>query len=251
MSHVFPLVVRRLVLPFAVLLTWAVVSGQNPSAEYAREDLAGRTFDREQWKTLTEDIDYWEGLREKEKPKSKAGNGQQEAPKPFPELGPTGLFLLRFVVILAAAILLAFLVRAILLAQGLPKDKKIKANPLSMDQLDEVEDNLMEAPLEELIRQAIQAGNYPVALRLYFLAILKALTQEQWIEWKKDKTNREYLRELSRSPFEKDFSEVATVFNSVWYGAKPFNQHQFEQIRPLLDSFLDQVNPQNQLAANT
>ncbi|MEY4927116.1 MAG: hypothetical protein RI894_1552, partial [Bacteroidota bacterium] len=62
--------------------------------------------------------------------------------------------------------------------------------------LEDVENDLHESDLERFLRQALENGDYRLALRIYYLMILKALSLKELIAWKKDKTNNEYCREL-------------------------------------------------------
>ena len=80
---------------------------------------------------------------------------------------------LKFFIILAAAVAIALLLRQFLGFGGLPRNVKIKESILQEGELKNIEENLHETALEGYIRQAIDQKRYNLAIRLYFLAILK------------------------------------------------------------------------------
>jgi len=70
----------------------------------------------------------------------------------------------------------------------------------------------------KFIRAAKEKGDYALAMRLYYLAIIKEMSLKKLIKWKRDKTNGEYLRELRSSNFFTEFNEVTNIFERIWYG---------------------------------
>lgn len=99
--------------------------------------------------------------------------------------------------------------------------------------LAEIETNLQEADVEGFLKQALADKDYRLAIRLYYLAIIKELSAKGVIEWKKDKTNGHYMRELrsKNHPKLKDFRAVTRIFEYVWYSNMAFDGGQFEEVR--------------------
>ena len=112
-----------------------------------------------------------------------------------------------------------------------PRDKKLKS--VNAIDLKEIEENLEDVELEDPIQQAIAAGNYPLAVRLYYLAILKDLSLNKKIKWKKDKTNGEYLRELAGTNIFEEFQKITLVFERIWYGKMELSQADFQKVEKL------------------
>lgn len=71
---------------------------------------------------------------------------------------------------------------------------------------------------EKMIEEAIANKNYRYAIRLNYLKSLKYLSDKEIINWKLDKTNREFLREIKLNNLKSEFEKITTDFESIWYG---------------------------------
>ena len=201
------------------------IYAQSPQEEYLQNDIAVQHFDNKKYQELTEGIDYTE--EEIQPPKKKEERNVD--PQTFEGLWA---FLKFFFIALAIGILVFLLVRALNNENlFLPRDKKIK--PATQIDLEKIEDNLEGTDLNDPIQKAIAAGDYPLAVRLYYLAILQDLSLNKKIKWKKDKTNGEYLRELAGTPLFKNTQEITLVFERVWYGKVEINKEDFLKIEQL------------------
>jgi hypothetical protein len=100
-----------------------------------------------------------------------------------------------------------------------------KTIPLTMQSLEE---DINEINFEDQILSAIKQGNFRYAIRLYYLQSLKELNDRQLISWQIDKTNRDYYYELSGKNIQAPFEGITTLFNWIWYGDKPIDQHSFQ-----------------------
>lgn len=99
-------------------------------------------------------------------------------------------------------------------------------------------DEDVEAPdLQRLIDQAVAQAKYRRAVRLLYLQMLKHLMAHRAIEWRKDKTNRDYLADLRESPLAASFTELTRIFDWIWYGGLPLELAQFEQIQGKFSDF--------------
>ena len=111
--------------------------------------------------------------------------------------------------------------------------------------LNNIEENLETAELDPIIKKAIAAKNFPLAIRLYFLAILKELTLAGAIAWKKDKTNRIYVQEMQPHPLVETFRTVTAIFERVWYGDAPLDETGFQSIQPSFQNLLTETRKGN------
>ena len=81
-----------------------------------------------------------------------------------------------------------------------------------------------ESDFDTLIRQSAAKGNYRLAIRYQYLKLLHRLADKHFIEMAADKTNYQYVRELSsRGPavnqqFQNDFASLTLNYEYVWYG---------------------------------
>lgn len=80
------------------------------------------------------------------------------------------------------------------------------------------EDELHEVDFEKVISAAVETGNLRLAVRLWYLKTLKALSDTQKINWRPGKTNHAYLSELAGTPYASFFGRLTRDFEYCWYG---------------------------------
>lgn len=97
--------------------------------------------------------------------------------------------------------------------------------------MQEVEEDIHEMDFDALIARTIAEGDYRRAVRLLYLNALKRMTDRGLIQWKLDKTNHEYLRELRNSTVIEPFRRATLVFEYVWYGDISVDETNFSKIR--------------------
>lgn len=117
-----------------------------------------------------------------------------------------------------------------------------KASPLSSDE-NMMEQDIKLADFDTLISNSVKAGEYRKAVRMLYLEALKVLTLNQWIVWKPNKTNQDYLNELQLSPFKRAFADLTLQFEYIWYGDFQVNEAIYVDIRNQFLAFSNQYNP--------
>lgn len=105
-----------------------------------------------------------------------------------------------------------------------------------------IDENIHELNFNELIEQALSDKNYRYAVRLQYLKSLKVLADKDLIEWKKNKTNHDYLLEVNNSPFHNEFGKLTKTFNYIWYGDKHINLSEYQSTQIQFSNFFKQVN---------
>jgi hypothetical protein len=110
--------------------------------------------------------------------------------------------------------------------------------------IEEIEERIHESDLDRLLREALQRGDFRLAVRIYYLAIIKELSLKDWIRWKKDKTNREYVNELiARKPeLSTGFRDATFAFEKVWYGDLEIKEKEYNILSPRFRSFIENIN---------
>lgn len=230
-----------------------VVSSRTPSDALKEEKMRVEKLDRDAWQKATEGLDY---SSSKEKQKSRrdglngddelVGGGKRRKNSGLSSSGfdffnsDIGIPALKVLVILIAAVALFFLIRSLLGLRG-PRNRKLKTAELLGLSLEQIEDQFQELNLDDYIQQAIERGDYALAVRLYYLAALKALSARELIQWKKDKTNLSYLTELRGKPQLFAFQEITNIFEWVWYGQSGIDRQEFDRIQPKMRGFLEGV----------
>lgn len=98
-------------------------------------------------------------------------------------------------------------------------------------------ENIHAIDFDTAVGEAVSQRNYRLAVRLLYLQTLKRLTDAERIQYKPDKTNRQYVHELANSPLQTDFETLTRQFEFVWYGDFPVDEPRFGAIRQQFQSF--------------
>ncbi len=106
---------------------------------------------------------------------------------------------------------------------------------------DEIED-IKDLDTISLLEQALAKEDYRAAVRIKFLDALKTLSIQEKIIWKKEKTNRDYSRELRKESFGGSFQNLAYIFDHVWYGKTQILKERYQIIDSEFISFSKQLN---------
>lgn len=103
--------------------------------------------------------------------------------------------------------------------------------PSSIDLSDTVlEENIHRDKLEAALEKALSERQYRLAARITYLTVLKRLADAGHIQWKPDRTNRSYLREIEGTPLCEPFSRLTRLYEYVWYGDFDITEEHYRQI---------------------
>ena len=216
----------------------AFAQEQGPSSRYLQERLESRQFEKEDWEKAKEGLDFSEAAVKKKEPepaKEPAGDGEGQAEtrpreRSSVQIDPKmAAGLLKFMAIVILAIVLALILRGVLGLESNPRNKKLGSEESkSAISLEKIEENIHESDLDAFIRQALAQEEYALAIRLYYLSVLKELSLRKAIRWKRDKTNRQYIQEMRQSPLSGAFEEVTGIFEQAWYGGRQVNRRGYQ-----------------------
>jgi hypothetical protein len=98
-------------------------------------------------------------------------------------------------------------------------------------------ENIFDINYHKEIESAISSENYRLAVRLLFLQVLKNLSQRNIIQYKQDRTNFDYLAQLSSGSYYNDFFRLARNFEYTWYGKFDINREMFGIIKNDFENF--------------
>ena len=181
---------------------------------YQSEEIYLRDFNEGKWKAIVGDINFLEEPQQKEKEKQSR-----------PWSGPL-LRLISYTVVIGVILILIYYV-----LQYISFDEKIRRSTVEVDDEQSPVEDIAILDTRRLLEQAKRDKNYKLAVRLYYLELLKQLHARGAIAWKKDKTNREYLTELMSADF--FFDEIRRLTNSyeaIWYGDHILGQNSFDTL---------------------
>ena len=216
---------------------------------YDSERVDVKRFDVKKWKEVVGKIDYQEGADRAEdgsSPETSAEsgdfNGKLSVNIPIP---PMVLKISFYTLIFGVIGYLLWMV---------VKDTSLKAKPKvlkkeSADPTQQVAD-IKELEVDRLLQDAMVSGNYPLAIRIYFLGLLKKLDEDGFIIWKKDKTNRDYLAELfSKKHYFDEVKSLTLAYEAVWYGGHHFPIAAYEKIISSFKTIHQKLNASKTSAA--
>ena len=93
----------------------------------------------------------------------------------------------------------------------------------------EIEKNLQLVDFEKLIKNTLKSNEKRLAIRYYYLWLLKKMAEKEIIEWDAEKTNSDYLNEI-QNPTQKDnFAYLSYLYNYIWYGEFELDENTFDR----------------------
>lgn len=212
---------------------------------YDAEQIQVRKFDSKKWQDIVGDIDYseteptWKKKEEsmgsesstngKRLKQSRKNDESEESETSSSPAKPFTSPIFNIIVYALIIGLIAYILFLIIRNTSLGSKGKIAKSDLQ-DHTAVVED-IKELEIDKLLREAITSGNYRLAIRIYFLGLLKKLDEDGFIVWKKNKTNRDYLSELfSKARYYDEVKTLTFVYEQVWYGDHNLPVKVYEQI---------------------
>ncbi len=177
-------------------------------------------IDRSEWEKATEGLSYNEQKQEEEKIK-------EEKTRDWSFNLPISQQLAQIIGFGLIAALLVFILLK-LFGKGLFGNKKVDVIQKTI--LNELDERPMETDLERFLREALENRDYRLAIRIYYLMLLKILHDKNFIEWKRNKTNMDYLAEVYKHPSYARLSNNTIMYEFIWYGEKTIAKSQFDLI---------------------
>ena len=108
-----------------------------------------------------------------------------------------------------------------------PGGKILQKQKTSEVFLSEEEELIKNEDLEALMREAIQAGKFRLAVRYYYLKELRKLDQLELIDYEYQKTNRDYSNEIKQVKIKEQFTNISMLYEFIWYGSFQVSEADF------------------------
>src|SRR6266536_669680 len=103
------------------------------------------------------------------------------------------------------------------------------------------DENIYAISFDTAIQQALQEGNYRLAIRLLYLQNLKILADKNFIVWQPNKTDTDYLHEINKSGLKQSFKNITDIFEYAWYGNRVVTKDDFAGIQKEFSQFQNQL----------
>ncbi|WP_154368421.1 DUF4129 domain-containing protein [Maribacter luteus] len=93
--------------------------------------------------------------------------------------------------------------------------------------LSEEEHIIKNEDIDQLIQKALEVKNYRLAIRYYYLLILRQMSDKELIAWEPQKTNDDYISELKKKELQQPFGHITWLYDYIWYGDFPIDRDQY------------------------
>ncbi len=174
---------------------------------YFRNRELNNSFDETFWKTQVRDLNF-----EEEKDsllKTKKSTKKAETKTDW------GKYLQYVWIVPVLIILLLLLIKLLpLLRLNNPSAK----SKLTINTSDPDEEEIKAMDIDSALEAALKNKDYRLAYRLRYLAVLKKLIDRNFIYYRKERTNFEYLMQLSGKSVYEPFRLLTLNFDGIWYG---------------------------------
>jgi hypothetical protein len=210
----------------------------------AQNDESMSKIDRKKWEKVAEDYDYSnEYVEPKAKPKPKEKENK-ELPKfeekPV-EYSREFVNILKYSLFAIVILLLVYVGYRLIRNGNLWNNHKVDKPKVYT--IENIEENLKEADIVSFLDEALLQNNFRLAIRLMYLNILKEMSIRDLIQWKKDKTNGDYLFELRKTALFNDFRTCTLAYEFIWFNElEGFDLDKFNSVKPDFDNLLSFVN---------
>jgi hypothetical protein len=197
-----------------------------------------RPIEAKQWEDASGALDYSNDVPKPPKERRQRPPGANANPVDWTSATQwLGSFFQVLAVILAVAAI-AFGIWRMLQA---PTNRPIARDGVEIT-LENLEQYLQETDLDRFLREALTQGNYSLAIRIYYLQIIKNLSTKQAIRWAREKTNRDYQREMSGHVLAEPFKWATHTYERVWYGDTAPDAALFARLEPQFKQLLAEID---------
>ncbi len=223
---------------------WIGIIALLPAMMAAQQTMAPverRAVSETQWKQATDGLDYSQDVPkpEKKRKEREISNRSGDSSSLLDWNVNTKLWgsIFQVLAIIAAVALIAYGIYRMIQQ---PRNRLVARDGAEIT-LENLEAYLPETDLDRFLRDALAQQNYTLAIRLYFLQVIKDLSNAGAIHWSIEKTNRDYLREMRKHRLSVPFHQATLTFERVWYGNSPVPAVEYARIEPEFKNFLEEI----------
>jgi len=95
--------------------------------------------------------------------------------------------------------------------------------------------------IPELIEKAILEKDFRLAVRYYYLLLLKKLAENKMITYEFDKTNSDYIKEITQETICSYFIKATTMYDYIWYGNFTVSESDFKKAQQIFNTLEQQI----------
>ena len=197
---------------------------------YFKKEIEEKEFDKAYWKKEEKKLNFKEKKKKEQKKYLKPE-------MPTPSINPLLIKIILYGLLIAFLLfLLIWLGKSGLLFSG-----KSKKTDFEID-IDHLENEEISEELDIYLKKALENKEYKIAIRIYYLKVLKSLQQQGKIYWKKYKTNRHYENEMLEQEDYAQFKETTEIYEKTWFGkAAILSAEEFESFQEIFTNYLKKL----------
>ncbi len=135
---------------------------------------------------------------------------------------------LQFLLWTLAVCFIMFIIYRLFIVDGVFKRESKNVGADTADVAEELITN--ESDFNTLIKQALQNNNFRQAVRYQYLKTLHTLADKKYVELAPDKTNFQYVHEISNREYQNEFAALTLNYEYVWYGEFVIEKNIYQKI---------------------
>lgn len=146
----------------------------------------------------------------------------------------------KIILIIIFIVLLAYLLYYFLFKNKTKSDKALN----NIDYSNTIDINpkaIHEQELKTELENAIDEKDFRLAVRIYYILLLKVLIENDCIKWAKRKTNSHYLIEMNGHDSYEKFNQAVRIYEWTWYGKNEPNIDTYQQFSLFFKNYLSQL----------
>lgn len=221
----------------ATVQTQSADAGEDPLDQqaYESEPTGGKGLDMKALEERTRRLDY----SEKEvKPDEDRTPRDIKVPRssvslPSGQGFKTAMFVIAFVILLAAVVFL-------IMKSGGFRRSEVEESLAGLAEWQEAWD-LDTTSVDEALQDAVEAGNFRMAIRLLYLRNLRMIMDKGLVKPSPEKTNRQYAMEMAKSGLDQPFNRTSRVYETVWYGEATPDRAAYGRLAPEFHGMYERV----------
>jgi hypothetical protein len=103
------------------------------------------------------------------------------------------------------------------------------------------DENIHELDLDNLLRNAEEKSDFRLAIRYWYLKVLRLLSANNLINWQIHKSNYDYLREIPKTSYYPVFKELTRDFEYLWYGEFSAGKEYYENASAKAQELINEI----------
>ena len=104
-----------------------------------------------------------------------------------------------------------------------------------------IDEDILDTDWEKLLQQATRTGEPRNAIRYSYMLLLQLLQRNQLIQYRSDKTNYQYLADLTNTPYKQAFRQLSRQYEYAWYGNFPVARTAYEDYMQVFNDLKKQI----------